>query len=113
MKFALVTGGSRGIGKAICLKLAEAGYHILINYQSNDEEAKKTAALIESIGVTAQLMKFDVSKEAEVNAVLGTWMETNKDKAIEVLVNNAGIRKDNLLMWMSNDEWHKVMDIAV
>jgi 3-oxoacyl-[acyl-carrier protein] reductase len=113
MKFALVTGGSRGIGKAICLKLAEAGYHILINYQSNEEEAKKTAALIEANGVTAQLMKFDVSKEAEVNAVLGTWMEANKDKAIEVLVNNAGIRKDNLLMWMSNDEWHKVMDIAV
>jgi 3-oxoacyl-[acyl-carrier protein] reductase len=113
MKFALVTGGSRGIGKAICLKLAEAGYHILINYQSNEEEAKKTAALVEANGVTAQLMKFDVSKEAEVNAVLGTWMEANKDKAIEVLVNNAGIRKDNLLMWMSNDEWHKVMDIAV
>lgn len=113
MKFALVTGGSRGIGKAICLKLAEAGYHILINYQSNEEEAKKTAALVEANGVTAQLMKFDVSKEAEVNAVLGVWMETNKDKAIEVLVNNAGIRKDNLLMWMSNDEWHKVMDIAV
>jgi len=113
MKFALVTGGSRGIGKAICLKLAEAGYHILINYQSNEEEAKKTAALIEATGVTAQLMKFDVSKEAEVNAVLGVWMEANKDKVIEVLVNNAGIRKDNLLMWMSNDEWHKVMDIAV
>ncbi|HTA63072.1 MAG TPA: 3-oxoacyl-ACP reductase FabG [Bacteroidia bacterium] len=113
MKFALVTGGSRGIGKAICLKLAEAGYHILINYQANEEEAKKTAALIEANGVTAQLMKFDVSKEPEVNAVLGTWIEANKDKTIEVLVNNAGIRKDNLLMWMSNDEWHKVMDIAV
>ncbi|HKC67097.1 MAG TPA: 3-oxoacyl-ACP reductase FabG [Bacteroidia bacterium] len=113
MKFALVTGGSRGIGRAICLKLAEAGYHILINFQSNEEEAKKTAALIETKGVTAQLMKFDVSKEADVNAVLGAWMEANKDKVIEVLVNNAGIRKDNLLMWMSNDEWHKVMDIAV
>jgi 3-oxoacyl-[acyl-carrier protein] reductase len=113
MKFALVTGGSRGIGKAICLKLADMGYHILVNYQSNDEEAKKTVALIEAKGVTAQLMKYDVSKEAEVNATLGAWMEANKDKAIEVLVNNAGIRKDNLLMWMSNDEWHKVMDIAV
>jgi 3-oxoacyl-[acyl-carrier protein] reductase len=113
MKFALVTGGSRGIGKAICLKLAEMGYHILINYHTNEEEAKKTATLVEAIGVTAQLMKFDVSKEAEVNAILGTWMEANKDKTIEVLVNNAGIRKDNLLMWMSNDEWHKVMDIAV
>lgn len=113
MKFALVTGGSRGIGRAVCLKLAEAGYHILINFQSNEEEAKKTAALVEAFGVTAQLLKYDVSKEAEVNAALGTWMESNKDKAIEVLVNNAGIRKDNLLMWMSNDEWHKVMDIAV
>lgn len=113
MKFALVTGGSRGIGKAICLKLAEMGYNILINFQSNEEEAKKTATLIEAMGVTAQLMKFDVSKEDQVNAALGVWMETNKDKTIEVLVNNAGIRKDNLLMWMSNDEWHKVMDIAV
>lgn len=113
MKFALVTGGSRGIGKAICLKLADMGYHILINYQSNDEEAKKTAALIEEKGVSAQLMKYDVSKEEEVNATLAAWMEANKDKTIEVLINNAGIRKDNLLMWMSNDEWHKVMDIAV
>lgn len=113
MKFALVTGGSRGIGKAICLKLADMGYNILINYQSNQEEAEKTAGLIEAKGVKAQLMKYDVSKEAEVNAALGAWMENNKDKTIEVLVNNAGIRKDNLMMWMSNDEWHKVMDIAV
>jgi len=113
MKFALVTGGSRGIGKAICLKLADMGYNILINYQSNDNEAAKTLALIEEKGVTAQLLKYDVSKEDEVNATLATWMEANKDKTIEVLINNAGIRKDNLLMWMSNDEWHKVMDIAV
>jgi 3-oxoacyl-[acyl-carrier protein] reductase len=85
----------------------------LINYQSNEEEAKKTAALIEGKGVTAQLLKYDVSKETEVNETLAAWMEANKDNAIEVLVNNAGIRKDNLLMWMSNDEWHKVMDTAV
>ncbi|MBS1646715.1 MAG: 3-oxoacyl-ACP reductase FabG [Bacteroidetes bacterium] len=113
MKFALVTGGSRGIGRAVCLKLADMGYHILINYQSNLEEAKKTSALVEEKGVTAQLLKFDVSKENEVNEVLAAWLDANKDKAIEVLVNNAGIRKDNLLMFMSADEWHKVMDIAV
>src|ERR1700752_3936325 len=106
MRFALVTGGSRGIGKAICLKLADMGYNILVNYQSNQAEAEKTAALIETKGVKALLMKYDVSKEAEVTATLAAWMENNKDKTIETLVNNAGIRKDNLMMWMSNDEWH-------
>lgn len=114
IKYALVTGGSRGIGKAICVELAEMGYNILINYQSNLDEANKTLELIKSKGVEGELMKFDVSKQDEVDGVLGTWMETNKEtKCIEVLVNNAGIRKDNLLMWMSNAEWNSVMDIAV
>lgn len=112
-KFALVTGGSRGIGRAVCVTLAEMGYNILINYQSNESEATKTLELVKEKGVTGTLMKFDVSKQEEVNAVLGAWIETNKDKEIEVLVNNAGIRKDNLLMWMSDAEWHSVMDIAV
>lgn len=112
-KFALVTGGSRGIGRAVCVTLAEMGYNILINYQSNESEATKTLELVKEKGVTGTIMKFDVSKQEEVNAVLGAWIETNKDKEIEVLVNNAGIRKDNLLMWMSDAEWHSVMDIAV
>lgn len=114
IKYALVTGGSRGIGKAICVELAEMGYNILINYQSNTEEAEKTLEMVKSKGVEGELMKFDVSKQDEVDGVLGTWMDTNKEtKCIEVLVNNAGIRKDNLLMWMSNAEWNSVMDIAV
>lgn len=114
IKYALVTGGSRGIGKAICIELAGMGYNILINYQSNTEEAEKTLELVKSKGVEGELMKFDVSKQDEVDGVLGAWMETNKEtKCIEVLVNNAGIRKDNLLMWMSNAEWNSVMDIAV
>ncbi len=113
MKYALVTGGSRGIGRAICVKLAEMGYHILINFQSNTGEAEKTRELVLAKGMTAEFMKFDVSKQEEVDAVLGGWMEANPDKPIEVLVNNAGIRKDNLLMWMSNNEWNSVMDIAV
>lgn len=114
IKYALVTGGSRGIGKAICLELADMGYNILINYQSNAEEANKTLELIKAKGVSCELMKFDVSKQSEVDEVLGKWMDTDKDsRTIEVLVNNAGIRKDNLLMWMSNNEWHSVLDIAV
>lgn len=112
-KFALVTGGSRGIGRAVCISLAEMGFHILINYQSNETEALKTLELVKEKGVSGEILKFDVSKGEEVNAVLGTWIETNKDKEIAVLVNNAGIRKDNLLMWMSDSDWHSVMDIAV
>ncbi|MBL7933630.1 MAG: 3-oxoacyl-ACP reductase FabG [Bacteroidia bacterium] len=112
-KFALVTGGSRGIGRAICITLAEMGYNILINYQSNETEANNTLALVKEKGVSGEIMKFNVSNQDEVNAVLGTWIENNKDKEIAVLVNNAGIRKDNLMMWMSDQEWHSVMDIAV
>ena len=114
LKYALVTGGSRGIGKAICIELADMGYNILLNYQSNIDEANKTLELIKGKGLDCELVKFDVSKQLEVNAVLEKWMENNKDgKAIEVLVNNAGIRKDNLLMWMSNNEWDSGLDIAV
>jgi len=112
-KFALVTGGSRGIGRAVCVTLAEMGYNILVNYQSNEEEANKTLALVKEKGVSGEILKFDVSKSEEVIAVLEGWMQTNKDKDIEILVNNAGIRKDNLMMWMSDTEWHSVMDIAV
>ncbi|MFY9310735.1 MAG: 3-oxoacyl-ACP reductase FabG [Bacteroidia bacterium] len=113
-KYALVTGGSRGIGRAICLELAAMGYHILVNYQSNADEANKTLELIKAKGVSGEIMKFDVSKQAEVDDVLGKWLETSKEsRVLEVLVNNAGIRKDNLLMWMSNNEWNSVMDIAV
>ena len=111
-KWALITGASRGIGRAIALKLAAEGYPILINYQSNDQEANLTRSQIEALGVEAELLKFDVSKGEEVQKVLGGWMETHQDKAIEVLVNNAGIKKDNLMMWMSDAEWHSVMDIA-
>ena len=113
IKCALVTGASRGIGKAICITLAEMGYHILINYQSNDAEALKTLELVKEKGIGGQLLKFDVSKQDQVNAVLGAWIEANRENELQVLVNNAGIRKDNLMMWMSDAEWHSVMDIAV
>jgi len=109
MKYALVTGASRGIGRAVSIKLAEMGYCILINYKSNEVEAKKTAELIAEKGSSSELLKFDVGNRTEVDQVLGAWIESNKDKTIEVLVNNAGIRQDNLLMFMSDEQWHDVL----
>lgn len=109
MKYALVTGGSRGIGRAICIKLAEQGYNIIINYKSNDTEANKTADLVREKNVQAELMKFDVSNKADVDTVLGGWVEKNKDTPIEVLINNAGIREDALMIWMTEDQWQNVL----
>lgn len=109
MKYALVTGGSRGIGRAICLKLAEQGYHILINFKSNEAEAKVTAGMLAEKNVSSELLRFDVSDKNEVDRVLGGWIEQNKDKVIEVLVNNAGIREDALLIWMTDVQWKNVL----
>jgi 3-oxoacyl-[acyl-carrier protein] reductase len=109
IKYALVTGGSRGIGRAICLKLAEEGYNILINYKSNDTEAEKTRALVQEKNVVGELLKFDVGDKAAVAEILGGWIEKNTDKLIEVLVNNAGIRQDALMMWMTDEQWDSVL----
>ncbi|HMG89774.1 MAG TPA: 3-oxoacyl-ACP reductase FabG [Chryseolinea sp.] len=109
MKYALVTGGSRGIGRAVCLKLAEQGYNILVNYKSNKEEALKTVELIKGQNVTAELLPFDVSSKADVDKELGGWIESNKEKVIEVLVNNAGIRQDALMIWMTDEQWRNVL----
>ena len=113
MKYALVTGGSRGIGQAVCLKLAEMGYHILINYQSNDTEAEATLQQIREQGSDGELMKFDVTDAVATHAALNGWMEKHPDTYIEVLVNNAGIRRDNLMLWMEQDEWSRVLDISL
>ena len=113
MKYALVTGGSRGIGRAICLKLAEMGYHILINYQSNNTEAEATLQQIREQGSDGELMKFDVTDAAATHAALNGWMEQHPDTYIEVLVNNAGIRRDNLMLWMEQEEWSRVLDISL
>ncbi len=109
MKYALVTGGSRGIGRAVCVKLAEQGYFVLINYKTNEEEARKTLELVQQKGTDGQLLKFDVSNKQAVDEVLGQWVEKNTDKYIEVLVNNAGIRADSLLMWMTDEQWKSVL----
>ena len=110
MKYALVTGGSRGIGRAISIKLASLGYHIIVNYKSNDDEADLTLELISKEGGTGELMKFDVSDSLQVEAAINKWTDEHKDDYIEVLVNNAGIRKDILLMWMENSHWRDVLN---
>ena len=110
MKFALVTGGSRGIGKSICIQIAELGYHVLINYRSNDQEAEDTLKQIEEKGGSGELLKFDVSNPEEIRSAIDKWKENNPDKIIEVLINNAGIRKDALIMWMKDEDWKDVLN---
>ena len=109
MKFALVTGGSRGIGRAICIKMAEMGYNVLINYKANEQEANNTLALVKEKGVDGEIIQFDVSDKTAIMSKLGGWMEANTDKVIEVLVNNAGIREDGLMMWMKDEQWDNVI----
>ena len=113
MKFALVTGGSRGIGRAVCLKLADMGYNILVNYKSNETEANQTLSLVNEKGVSGEIIQFDVSDKNQVQSTLGGWMETNKEKIIEVLVNNAGIREDALMMWMKDEQWDSVVNTSL
>ena len=109
MKFALVTGGSRGIGRAVCIKMAEMGYNVLINYKSNEEEAKNTLALVREKGVDGEIIQFDVAEKEDIKTKLGGWLEANEEKVIEVLVNNAGIRDDGLMIFMKDEQWDSVL----
>lgn len=109
MKYALVTGGSRGIGKAICCKLAELNYPILINYNKNKSEAENTLALILAAGFKGELLQFNVAERNNVKDILENWYEKHNDDVIEILVNNAGIRNDNLMVFMKDSEWDDVI----
>jgi 3-oxoacyl-[acyl-carrier protein] reductase len=109
-KYALITGGSRGIGRAVCVRLAQEGYHVLINYASNEAEAQKTLELCNGQG---ELMPFDVSDNTAVRAALNDWMARHDGEYISVVVNNAGIRRDNVLALMPEDDWHRVLDITL
>ena len=107
MKVALVTGGSRGIGRAICEELHKRGYYVLVNYLSNDAAAQDCLSAIEGQG---ELLKFDVASPEAVKAALEGWQQAHPEEYIEVLVNNAGIRRDNLLIWLEPEEWSRVLD---
>ncbi len=113
MKHALVTGGSRGIGRAVCIKLARMGYQVIINYVSHPEEAQKTLELVREAGQDGELLPFDVSRHEEVCAAIDEWESRHPDEYIEVLVNNAGIRSDSVLAFMPDKDWHRVVDTTL
>ncbi len=113
MKHALVTGGSRGIGRAVCIKLARMGYQVIINYVSHPEEAQKTLELVREAGQDGELLPFDVSRHEEVCAAIDEWESRHPDEYVEVLVNNAGIRSDSVLAFMPDKDWHRVVDTTL
>lgn len=113
MKYALVTGGGRGIGRAVCVKLSLMGYNVLINYVSNAAEAQKTLELVRHTGQDGEILMFDVSKREQVVRAIDAWEESHPDEYIEVLVNNAGIRRDNILALMPEEDWSSVLDTTL
>ncbi len=113
-KFALVTGGSRGIGRAICLQLAkDHNYELLINYRGNETAAQETLKMVQEAGGKAELLQFDVADSEKVSETLEIWKKENPNAVIEVIVNNAGITKDGLFMWMKPEDWHSVINTSL
>ena len=106
---ALVTGASRGIGKAIAILLAKEGAEVIVNYSSSSENANQVVSEINSFGGNAYTLQADISNENSVNQMIKTILEKNHQ--LNILVNNAGITKDGLLMRMKNEQWNSVLDI--
>ena len=113
MKYALVTGGSRGLGKAVALRLSRMGLPIVINYRSNQASAEEVKAEIEATGGIAELLPFDVASPQAVEEAVEKWTAEHPDDYIDVLINNAGIRMDNLMIFMQNEQWHNVVDTTL
>lgn len=106
-KTAVVTGASRGIGRAIALKLAKDGANVVVNYSGSQAKAEEVVAEIKALGQQAIAVQANVADAAEVKALMGAAMDAFG--SIDILVNNAGITRDNLLMRMKEDEWDSVM----
>jgi 3-oxoacyl-[acyl-carrier protein] reductase len=110
-QIALVTGGSRGIGRAICLELSKAGYYVIINYKSNQTAAEETLSMLKSAGGDGEIKQFDVGNSEETDAAVKDI--TARFPAIDVLVNNAGITADGLFAMMPEKDWHSVIDTTL
>lgn len=113
-RYALVTGASRGIGREIAVKLAtELNYRVLVNYQSNRQAAQETQDRISALGGHAALLPFDVSDAQAVETALSEWKSSHPDGIIEVLINNAGITRDGLLLGMPAADWSDVLGTSL
>ena len=108
-KTALITGGSRGIGRAICLELAKEGMDIVFSYQKGAGEAEETALLCREYGVMVLPLQADVAKPEDCSILVQKALEFSENQ-IDVLVNNAGITRDNLLLRMSDEQFQQVID---
>ncbi len=108
-KIALVTGASKGIGRAIAVALAKEGAYVIVNYNGSEEKAKETCKIIQDMGGRCEAVRFNVAKEEETEASMKAILE--KHGRLDVLVNNAGITKDGLLMRMSDGDFDTVLDI--
>ena len=113
MKYALVTGASRGIGKAVALRLAQTGMPVIINYLSNAAAAQAVADEIKANGGQAELLPFDLADGEQAERAIDQWEEQHPDDYIAVLVNNGGIRRDNVMFMMGDDEWQQVLDTTL
>ena len=112
IRYALVTGGSRGIGRAVSVRLAQMGFRVLINCVSRFVEAEETLRLIREAGSDGEILPFDVSDRAQTVNVLEAWKDAHPDDYIQVLVNNAGVRRDNILALMPAEDWDKIVSLA-
>lgn len=112
-KIAIVTGGSRGIGRAICHELASKNIHVLINYKSNKEAANLVEEEIKKMGYSAETIAFDVSSFEETAKAIEDWKLKNLGKKISILVNNAGIINDSVFLMMTKDNWNNVINTSL
>lgn len=111
IKTAIVTGASKGIGRAVCIELAAHGYHTVINYNSDQDGARETLDAVRAAGSDGEIMQFDVTdheaSHAAVNDIFKRW------NTIDVLVNNAGIAADGLFVMMSRKSWESVLSTSL
>ena len=110
-KIAIVTGASRGIGRATAVELARTGYYVVINYNASEAAAAETLAQVQAVGQAGEIRKFDVANAEEVKEALAKVVEEHK--RIDVLVNNAGVTADGLFMLMGEEEWHSVINTTL
>ena len=110
-QIALVTGGSRGIGRAICLELARGGAHVVVNFRSDGKAAEETLEFIQRAGGTGETACFDVSNQEETGRNIEALLTGHG--SIDILVNNAGETADGLFVLMSSEEWVKVLNTSL